>query len=145
MLDDYLIVNKEILPDVFEKVIQVKQMMEQGEEVQVSEAVKKVGLSRSTYYKYKDHVFAASQNLKERKAVISFMLSHEKGLLSEVLNIITSVMGNIITINQNIPIHSKASVTISIDVSELSVPIDELINRISTVRGINRVNLISLE
>lgn len=145
MLDDYLIVNKEILPDVFEKVIQVKQMMEQGEEVQVSEAVKKVGLSRSTYYKYKDHVFAASQNLKERKAVISFMLSHEKGLLSEVLNIITSVMGNIITINQNIPIHSKASVTISIDVSEITVPIDELINRISTVRGINRVNLISLE
>lgn len=145
MLDDYLIVNKEILPDVFEKVIQVKQMMEQGDEVQVSEAVKKVGLSRSTYYKYKDHVFAASQNLKERKAVISFMLSHEKGLLSEVLNIITSVMGNIITINQNIPIHSKASVTISIDVSEITVPIDELINRISTVRGINRVNLISLE
>lgn len=145
MLDDYLIVNKEILPDVFEKVIQVKQMMEQGDEIQVSEAVKKVGLSRSTYYKYKDHVFAASQNLKERKAVISFMLSHEKGLLSEVLNIITSVMGNIITINQNIPIHAKASVTISIDVSELTVPIDELINRISTVRGINKVTLISLE
>lgn len=145
MLDDYLIVNKEILPDVFEKVIQVKQMMEHGDELQVSDAVKKVGLSRSTYYKYKDHVFAASQNLKERKAVISFMLSHEKGLLSEVLNIITSVMGNIITINQNIPIHSKASVTISIDVSEITVPIDELINRISTVRGISRVNLISLE
>lgn len=145
MLDDYLIVNKEILPDVFEKVIQVKQMMEQGDELQVSEAVKKVGLSRSTYYKYKDHVFAASQNLKERKAVISFMLSHEKGLLSEVLNNITSCMGNIITINQNIPIHAKASVTISIDVSELSVPIDELISRISTVRGINRVNLISIE
>ncbi|NBK97317.1 MAG: ACT domain-containing protein [Erysipelotrichia bacterium] len=145
MLDDYLIVNKEVLPEVFEKVILVKQMMEQGDELQVSEAVKKVGISRSTYYKYKDHVFATSQNLTERKAVISFMLSHEKGLLSEVLNNITSCMGNIITINQNIPIHAKASVTISIDVSELTVTIDELIARISTVRGINRVNLISVE
>lgn len=145
MLDDYLIVNKKILPDVFEKVLEVKQLMEQGEEMQVSDAVKKIGLSRSTYYKYKDHVFAASKNLHERKAVVSFMLSHEKGLLSEVLNIITSVMGNIITINQNIPIHAKANVTISIDVSELSVPIDELIARISTVRGINRVHLLALE
>lgn len=145
MLDDYLIVNKDVLPDVFEKVIQVKQMIEQGEEIQVSEATKIVGLSRSTYYKYKDHVFAASHNLTERKAVISFMLPHEKGLLSEVLNNISLCMGNIITINQNIPIHSKANVTISMDISELIVPIDELISRISTVKGINRVTLISLE
>ena len=57
MLKDYLIVHKDVLPDVFEKVVQVKKMMEQGEEIQVSDAVKKVGLSRSTYYKYKDDVF----------------------------------------------------------------------------------------
>ena len=91
MLKDYLIVHKDVLPDVFEKVVQVKKMMEQGEEIQVSDAVKKVGLSRSTYYKYKDHVFSSSENMKERRAVISFMLSHEKGLLSEVLALITSL------------------------------------------------------
>ncbi len=145
MLDDYLIVHKDVLSDVFEKVIKVKAMMEQGEEVQVSDAVKKVGLSRSTYYKYKDHVFQASDNLKERKAVFAFMLSHEKGLLSEVLNIITSCYCNIITINQNIPIHHKANVTISVDISEMRVSVDELIQRMTTVKGINKVTLISLE
>lgn len=145
MLDNYLIVNKEVLPDVFEKVIQVKQMMERGEELQISDAVKKVGLSRSTYYKYKDHVYATSDDMKERKAVLSFMLSHQKGLLSEVLNIITSCHCNIITINQNIPIHEKANVTISIDVSELDIPVEGLIGKISALKGVNRVVLLALE
>lgn len=145
MLENYLIVNKEVLPEVFEKVIQVKKMMEQGEELQVSDAVKRVGLSRSTYYKYKDHVYAASDNVKERKAVLSFMLSHQKGLLSEVLNVITSCRCNVITINQNIPIHGKANVTISVDVSEMDVSVEILMNRIAALKGVNRSVLLSLE
>ncbi len=145
MLDEYLIVNKEVLPEVFEKVVQVKRMMEQGETLQVSEAVKKVGLSRSAYYKYKDHVFEASENVKERKAVLAFMLSHEKGLLSEVLHVLSDSHCNIITINQNIPIRKKASVTISIDISDLKDTIEEVVNRIANLRGVNRVSLISLE
>lgn len=145
MLENYLIVNKEVLPEVFEKVIQVKKMMEQGEELQVSDAVKKVGLSRSTYYKYKDHVYATSDNVKERKAVLSFMLSHQKGLLSEVLNVITSCRCNVITINQNIPIHGKANVTISVDVSEMDVSVEILMNRIAALKGVNRSVLLSLE
>lgn len=145
MLKDYLIVNKDVLPEVFEKVILVKRMMEQGEEIQISEAVKKVGLSRSAYYKYKDHVFEASENVKERKAVLAFMLSHEKGLLSEVLHELSQFHCNILTINQNIPIHGKASVTISVDISDMEEAIEMLTNRIASLRGVNRVNLISLE
>ena len=145
MLNEYLIVNKEVLPEVFEKVVQVKRMMEQGETLQVSDAVKKVGLSRSAYYKYKDHVFEASENIKERKAVLAFMLSHEKGLLSEVLHVLSASHCNIITINQNIPIRGKASVTISIDISDLNGAIEELVNQISLLHGVNRVSLISLE
>lgn len=145
MLHEYLIVNKDVLPEVFEKVVEVKRMMEQGETLQVSEAVKKVGLSRSAYYKYKDHVFEASQNIKERKAVLAFMLSHEKGLLSEVLHVISDSHCNIITINQNIPIRGKASVTISFDISDLSGNIEDLVQKISSLHGVNRVSLISLE
>lgn len=145
MLNDYLIVNKEVLPDVFEKVVQVKKMMEQGDEIQVSDAVKKVGLSRSTYYKYKDHVFATSDNIKERKAVVSFMLSHQKGLLSEVLFLITSLHCNIITINQNIPIHEKANVTMSIDISEMEMSPTDFVNKLAELKGVSKVVLLALE
>lgn len=145
MLDKFLIVNKEILPEVFSKVMEVKKMMESGEYQQVSEAVKQVGLSRSAYYKYKDFVFEAATNTRERKAVISFMLSHQKGVLSEVLNIITSLHCNILTINQNIPIHNKASVSVSIDISEMSSDLDDLLTRIAENNGVSKVHLTSLE
>lgn len=145
MLNDYLIVNKEVLPDIFEKVVQVKKMMEQGDEIQVSDAVKKVGLSRSTYYKYKDHVFATSDNIKERKAVVSFMLSHQKGLLSEVLFLITSLHCNIITINQNIPIHEKANVTMSIDISEMEMSPTDFVDKLAGLKGVSKVVLLALE
>lgn len=145
MLKDYLIVHKDVLPEVFEKVVQVKKMMEQGDEIQVSDAVKKVGLSRSTYYKYKDHVFSSSENVKERRAVISFMLSHEKGLLSEVLQLLSTVHSNIMTINQSIPIHGKANVTLSIDISDMEISPSSLTEKLAELKGVSKVVLLALE
>ena len=145
MINDYLIVDKDVLPDVYAKVVEVKRMIEQGEDVQVSDAVRRVGLSRSTFYKYKDHVFQYSTDLKERKAVLSFMLNHEKGLLTEALNIITQCNCNILTINQSIPIRQRANVTLSIDISDMEATIEELMERLQAVKGINRVTLIALE
>lgn len=145
MLDNYLIVSKEALPEVFGKVMKVKKMMNHGDFTQVSEACKAVGISRSAYYKYKDHVFETNTNGTERKAVISFILSHQKGILSEVINFLTSNKCNILTINQNIPIHSKASVSISLDISEIICSMDELIAQLSNVYGVSKANLISLE
>ena len=96
----YLIVSKEILPDYYEKVIEARNLLNDGKVKGISEAVKMVGISRSTYYKYKDYVFAPSDNSMGRKALISMMLDHKKGVLSEVINYLSSVDGNILTINQ---------------------------------------------
>ncbi len=145
MMDNYLVVNKEVLPEIFIKVIQAKEMMEKGECSQVSEAVKKVGISRSAYYKYKDHVHSVNRSNMERRAVISFTLSHRQGTLSEVLHVLTSSRCNIITINQNIPIRNQARVTISIDVSEMGFPIEELVQGIAKVDGVSKSNLVSIE
>lgn len=145
MLDNYLIVSKEVLPEVFGKVMKVKKMMEHGDYKQVSEACKVIGISRSAYYKYKDHVFETNTNSAERKAVISFILSHQKGILSEVINFLTNNKCNILTINQNIPIHSKASVSISLDISEIICSMDELIAKLSTIYGVSKASLVSLE
>jgi len=146
MLKNYLIVNKEVLPEVFHKVVEVKQMMDSGEYTQVSEAVKKVGISRSAYYKYKDHVFVpTSSTLLERKALISLTLNDEKGILSIVLNTVSSFNCNILTINQNIPIHNKASVMISIDVKDMKDDIEVLLQTLNTIKGVTKVALMSIE
>ncbi len=145
MLNNYLVVNKEVLPDIFVKVIEVNEMMEKGTCSQVSDAVKKVGISRSAYYKYKDHVHSVSKSNLERKAIVAFSLSHKKGTLSEVLYILTQMKCNIITINQNIPIRNQAKVTISIDVSEMELEVERLISEISTISGVSKCSLIAIE
>ncbi|MEG2799028.1 MAG: helix-turn-helix domain-containing protein, partial [Erysipelotrichaceae bacterium] len=78
-MEKYLIVDKKILPDVYDKVVEARMLLQKGEVKQISQAVKQVGISRGTFYKYKDYVFAPSQNYMGRKAVISLTLEHRKG------------------------------------------------------------------
>ena len=145
MLKKYLIVSKKILPDVYEKVIDARNLINNGNVKGISEAVKKVGISRSTYYKYKDYVFSPSENSIGRKAVITAMLRHEKGVLSNVLNYLSSVNANILTINQSIPINGKASVSVSLDISDISQSIDDIIIDLKKIYGVSTIKLLSIE
>ncbi|MBQ5771104.1 MAG: hypothetical protein IIW08_08010, partial [Clostridia bacterium] len=92
----YYIVDKSILPDYFEKVIETKKLLSAGTVKEVSAAVKMTGISRSTYYKYKDCIFEKEETLSERKAVFLMMLNHEKGVLSKVLTEMSESGANII-------------------------------------------------
>ena len=145
MLKKYLIVSKKILPDVYDKVIEARNLINNGSVKGISEAVKKVGISRSTYYKYKDYVFSPSENSIGRKAVITLMLRHEKGVLSSVLNYLSNVEANILTINQSIPINGKASVSVSLDISDITQSIDDMILDLKKIKGASAVKLISIE
>lgn len=144
-MQKFYIVDSSILPDVLDKVIEARMLLLNGEVKQVSEAVKKVGISRGTYYKYKDYVFLPDKGLHGRKAVISLMLHHDKGILSEVLQVLSNVNANILTINQNIPIHNWASVVISFDISDMHHTIEELMEMLAHCRGVNRPQLLSIE
>ena len=144
-MNKFYIVDAAIMPDVLDKVIEARGMLESGMVRQVSEAVKRVGISRGPYYKYKDYVFPATQGREERKAVISLMLHHKKGILSETLNCLSEVNANILTINQNIPIHDWASVVISFDFSEMQISLDELMGTLRTIKGLTNVQLIAVE
>ena len=144
-MEKYYIVDSSILPDVFDKVIEARTLLQNGEVKQVSEAVKRVGISRGTYYKYKDYVFLPNPGMSARKAIISLMLHHDKGILSEVLNVMSKMNANIITINQNIPIHDWASVVISFDLSEMNGSLDDLIKQINGCRGVSNLHLLAVE
>ena len=142
---DYLIVNKCILPSYYEKVLKARLMITSGAVKEVSEAVKIVGISRSTYYKYKDYVFAPNEDTNGKKAVISFELTHETGILGDVLKKVSSLKANVLTITQNLPIGGRAHVVLSVDITEISVNIDLLIKEISTIKGVHKAKLISVE
>ena len=145
MADEYLIVNKKILPDFYDKVIEARTMLENGQCKNVSDAVKMVGISRSTYYKFKDYIYLPTENSIGKKAVISCMLMHKKGVLSDVLNTLSSHHANILTINQSIPINGQAAVTISLDISDATISIDDLMRNIKNNKGVMSARLVAFD
>ena len=144
-MEKYYIVDSSILPESFEKVIEARNLLETKKVHNVSEAVKVVGISRGTYYKYKDLVFKADEERNERKAVISMMLKHQQGTLSKVLVDISELNASILTINQNIPIHNIATVVISLDISHLNGTMDDLIDKLQLSDAVENVQLVAIE
>ena len=145
MKDDYLIVNKRVLPDYFEKVLQARQMVESGAVRDVSAAVRAAGISRSTYYKYKDYIFSPENGEMGRRAVISMILSHEIGVLSTSLNTLSSMGVNVLTISQSIPIRGAASVIMTLDVAQMSDSVEEAIRALGQIPGVENVALVAVE
>lgn len=145
MLSKYLLVDKAILPSYYEKVIEAKALLSAGNVKDVSEAAKAVGISRSTYYKYKDYVFPIGEGAGERKAVVSMTLSHKAGLLGEVLGCLSTQGANILTINQNPPLNSRAHVVISMDISKVTGDGEGLIKSLGEISGVSHVKLIAIE
>lgn len=145
MLENYLIIHKSILPGYYEKVLEVRRLMESGRVKEVSQAVRQVGISRSTYYKYKDFIFEPSDMAGGRKAVLSVMLNHEPGVLSALLARVSEAEASVLTITQSLPIHGKASVTISLDISSMPGSMTQLLSAIENTPGVESSRLLAVE
>ena len=145
MQDKYLIVSRDILPDYYEKVVRARELLRTGAVKEVSEAVKVVGISRSTYYKYKDHIFLPSEGDLGKKAVFSMMLNHEKGLLGRVLGVVSDHGANILTISQNPPIGGRASVVISMDITMINEDIADIMVFLEKMDGVDNAMLIDID
>ena len=143
MQNEFLIVHKDVLPPYYMKVAEAVCLMEH-ETNSVSDVCKSLDISRSTFYKYKDKVFELPKDYG-RKAILSFKVEHEKGVLSSMLNGIAEYGGNVLTINQDMPIHSFAYVTITIDTQDLTVSIYELMSKLKKIQKIKDVSLVAVE
>ena len=145
MLNDYLIVEKSALPDYFIRVVEARRLLESGAYTQVIDAVHAVGISRSTYYKYKDRILELSQLTVGRKASLMLQLNHRAGMLSRVLSAVSACNANILTITQSLPIHGKANIMLSIDLSQMNRSVDRMTDELSTIDGVEQVRLLALE
>ena len=145
MLKNYFLVEKSALPEFFIKVVETRRLLETGVYRQVSEAVRHTGISRSPYYKYKDRIMEVSESAAGRKAVLMLTLDHEAGILSRVLNLLSTHNANILTITQSLPIHGKANIMLSLDLSQIRRGIDQMTAELSAIEGVENVRLLALE
>lgn len=145
MSGKYLVVDKCILPAYCEKVAEARRMLVDGTAKDVSEAVKIVGISRSTYYKYRNFVKEMSSVAYNRHAIISMMMMHEVGVLYAVLKVISNYSYSVWTINQNPPVDGKANVVITLDLGDESDDLDEMLSELERLRGLSRLQLLGID
>ncbi|MGB9840043.1 ACT domain-containing protein [Thermovenabulum sp.] len=139
------IVKEEILPEVLKKTVKAKELIKNKTVKTVNEACEKVGISRSAFYKYKDYIFPFYEASLGKIITIALILEHKPGVLSGILEEIAKARGNVLTINQNIPIQGSASVTISFDTKELSKNIEELLEILEQKPGVQKIEILAQE
>lgn len=138
----YYIVADNILPNVIRKTAEAKELLARGEAATINAAAALVGLSRSAFYKYREGVFPFHRAVHNRIINIYLLLEHKAGVLSTLLNTIAAEQGNILTINQGIPLQGLANATISIDTTGMTISIDKLLKTISLIKGVKKVEVI---
>lgn len=139
----YLLVDSAILPEVFIKVIEAKKLLSSHSDKTVNDAVKEAGISRSAFYKYRDYVFPFYETSRGRVITLFFVVEDFSGILSKIIARIAEAKGNIVTINQNVPINGLADVTISIETSEMTEDIGEMMAKIGMIEGVRKQDILA--
>ncbi|MBE5903840.1 MAG: ACT domain-containing protein [Pseudobutyrivibrio sp.] len=141
----YFVLKEKAVPEVLLKVVAAKKLIETGKCDSVQEATEQVGISRSSFYKYKDDIFPFHEDAKGKTVNMVIQLEDEPGILSKVLEEMAHFHVNILTVHQSIPVNGFATVTISVDVLEDSGDFSELVNSIENVGGVNYVKILARE
>ena len=141
----YYVLKEKAVPEVLLKVVEAKRLIDSGKTASVQEATESVGISRSSFYKYKDDIFPFHETTKGKTITMVIQLEDEPGLLSVVLKTIAEFHANILTIHQSIPINGIASLTLSVDVLPETGDMTEMVARIEEQTGIHYVKILGRE
>ena len=139
----YFIVEASAMPEIYRKVAQAKNLLETGEETTVNAAARAVGISRSAFYKYKDAVRPFHDMLHGRIVTMQLLLRDEPGALSGVLNVLAGTGINVLTINQNLPVHGCAVVTVTAETSHLSLTMEEILRAAGEAQGVLKCEILA--
>ena len=145
MSDEFFILKRKAVPEVLLKVVEAKRLVDTGKAASVQQAVNQVGISRSSFYKYKEDIFPFHDNLKGTTLTLLASIDDKPGVLSTLLTTIARCHANILTINQSVPINGMASVTISLEIGEDTQNVSELVSGLNTTEGVHTVQILARE
>lgn len=141
----YFVLKQKAVPEVLLKVVEAKRMIDSGKAMSVQDATESVGISRSSFYKYKDDIFPFHDNAKGKTITMVIQLDDEPGLLSVVLRIVADYHANILTIHQSIPVNGIASLTLSVDVLNDTGDLSQMVETIEQQQGIHYLKILARE
>ena len=138
----YYVVKQKAVPEVLQKVVEAKKLLASEKVYTVQEATEQVGLSRSSFYKYKDDIFPFHEDARGKTITFVLQMDDKPGLLSLVLKTVADSNVNILTINQTIPINGVASLTLSVEVLFSSNDVSYMIDQIEEIDGVHYVKIL---
>lgn len=141
----YFVVTEKAVPEVLLKVVEAKKLLESKRTVTVQEAVEAVGISRSSFYKYKDDIFPFREKTKGQNITFILQMDDEPGLLSGVLKTIAYYHGNILTVHQSIPINGIASLTLSVQILPAQGDAEAMVAEIEHIEGVHYLKILGRE
>lgn len=139
----FYLVREDVLTEAMQKTLEAKHLLQSRKVSSIWDAVKEVDLSRSAFYKYRDAVFPFHSIVQERILTIFLQLEDREGTLARLLQLVASSSINILTIHQTIPIQGRASVTLSLDVTEMTKELDEFLNEMKRLDFVESAEVIS--
>ncbi len=140
----FILVDRAVAPDVLVKVVDAKEKLSSGRYKTINDALSAANISRSAFYKYKNHVFSHSKFDTEQIVTLFFTLDDVAGILSDILILLSAAGANILTINQNIPQGNSANVTISMRTDNMKIDLDAMIEKLKGVDGVNKIDILSM-
>ena len=139
----YYIVEASALPEIFLKVAETKRLLSTGEASTVNEATRMTDISRSAFYKYRDSVLPFQNMMTVRIITFQLLVHNEPGRLSEILAIFAEAQANIMTINSIVPTNGTAVVTISAETMDLTISLEELLDKLSGIHGVLKAEVLA--
>ena len=98
-----------------------------------------MGISRSAYYKYKNHVETAFDKPKEKAVVFFILMNNDFSLFGKVLRRITKEAGEVLTINRGLSFEKTVPVTIAFKTKNLSEEIEKLSVSLKKIKGVKGI------
>ena len=141
----YFLVKQKAVPEVLLKVVEAKRLLESERAITVQEATEKVGISRSSFYKYKDDILPFYDNAKGKTITLVIQMDDEQGLLSDLLHVVAVYKANILTIHQSIPVGGVATLTLSVEVRENTGNVSTMVEELVAVSGVHYVKILARE
>mgnify|MGYP005772438023 FL=1 len=141
----YFVLKQRAVPEVLLRVVDAKKLLESERAMTVQEATEKVGISRSSFYKYKDDIFPFHDNAKGKTITLTIQMDDEQGLLSDLLHVVAVYKANILTIHQSIPVNGVAMLTLSVEIRNQTGDVSAMIEEMETMDGIRYVKILARE
>lgn len=141
----YFVLKQKAVPEVLLKVVEAKKLIDSERAITIQEATDRVGISRSSFYKYKDDIFPFYDNAKGKTITMVLQMDDEQGLLSDLLHIVAVYKANILTIHQSIPVNNVATLTMSVEVRANTGNISRMVEEMEAKQGVHYVKIIARE